>query len=120
MAKFVHDDIMDTGLNVVKTNATTLILCSAQPATRAEAISYGLASTSVTSTDFTLGDGTTGRKLTCASKERVAVTAEGDGNFLAVIDGTRLLWVTTSDGQHVKVGNKVDFPEWSDTIADPT
>lgn len=33
MGKFTHDDVLDAALNEIKTNATRICVCSAQPTT---------------------------------------------------------------------------------------
>ncbi len=121
MAKSVHNDVLDGGLNIIKNNATTMILCDGQPTDRADALSKALADVAVTGTDFTAGDGdVSGRKLAVAAKSAVPVDSSGDGDHLALIDGTRLLYVTTCTLKVVTAGDQVNIPTWDIEIADPT
>lgn|SRR5574343_180104 len=120
MAKSVHSDALDAALNLIKTNATTYHLCSAQPTTRAEAISLSLGSVAVTSTDFTVGAGdVSGRKVTVAQKSGT-VAATGSATHAAIIDGTRLLLVTTVTAQTLTISNPVTFPSWDYEIRQPS
>ena len=36
MSKAVHDDVLDGAHDIIRSNATTMIACSAQPTTRTE------------------------------------------------------------------------------------
>lgn len=121
MAKWCHNDVIDGALNTVKNNATLMILCSAQPTNRTEAVStYALADVAVTSGDFTVTTGdVSGRKCTVAAKNGVTVDANGNGTHLAIVDGTRLLYVTTTTSQAVTAGNSVNLPTWDFEIAAP-
>lgn len=122
MAKSVHNDVLDGALNIIKNNATLEIVCSAEPTTRAEAVTtYALADVAVTGTDFTAADGdTNGRKLTVAAKSAVTIDASGNATHIAVVDGSRLLYVTTCTAQQLTAAGTVDIPTWKIEIADPT
>jgi hypothetical protein len=122
MGKIVHDDVLDGALNIIKNNATLMTVCSAQPATRAEAVStYALADVAVSSSDFTLANGdASGRKCTVAQKTGVTVDGSGTATHIALVDGTRLLYVTTCTSQVLTAGNTVNVPAWDIEIADPT
>lgn len=122
MAKSVHNDVLDGALNIIKNNVTTMTLCSQEPTTRTEAITtYALADIAIDSADVTVADGdTNGRKATVAAQNGVTVDANGTGTHIALVDGTRLLYVTTCTGQVVTAGNTVNFPAWDIEIADPT
>lgn len=99
MGVYIHPDVEDGYLNVIKTNATLLTLCKGQPATRAEAVTDSptgkkLADVSVASGDWTLADhATTGRKATLVTKTGVPVDVTDTADHWAVVDGTRLLAV---------------------------
>jgi hypothetical protein len=74
----------------------------------------------VTGTDFTLADGdTSGRKMTVAAKNGVPIDANGTGSHVALVDATRLLFVTTCTAQVLTAGGTVDVPAWKEEIADP-
>lgn len=121
MAKSVHNDVLDGAWDVLD-QADLMTLCEGQPTTRTEAVTtFKLADVAVTpNTDFTKGDGdVSGRKVTVAAKSAVPVDASGSGNHIALVDGTRLLYVTTCTEQEVTAGNTVNFPAWDAEIVDP-
>lgn len=122
MGKSVHDDVLDASHNEVKTNATLQILCSAEPTTRTEAVStYALADVALSSGDFTIANGdTSGRKVTVGAKSGVTVDNSGSGTHIAIVDGTRLLRVTTCTTVAVTAAGTVDLPAWKAEHADPT
>ncbi|MEW5797327.1 MAG: hypothetical protein AB1772_13360 [Candidatus Zixiibacteriota bacterium] len=123
MAKWQNDDVLDAALDKIAT-ANILTVCSAQPTTRAEAITtYKLADIAVTpgdgNGDFTVANGdTSGRKLTVAAQADVPVDASGDATHIALCDGTDLLYVTTCTTQTLTAGNTVTVPTWDIEIAD--
>jgi len=123
MGKLVHDDVLD-GAWIVRKAATKQVLCSQQPTTFAEANStYALAAVAVSSADFTIANGdTNGRKVTTGAKSSVVIGTTGNGNHVAQVDGSRLLYVTTCTSQDVVANgsNTVNFPAWDAEIADPT
>jgi fructose-specific component phosphotransferase system IIB-like protein len=121
MAKSVHDDVLDGALNIIKNNANLMCVCSAQPTTRAEAIAtYMLADIAMTAGDFIAADGDAGgRKLTVGTKTDV-VTNPGTALFVALVDGSRLLYVTTCTSQALTAGNPITWPAWKITLGDPT
>lgn len=121
MAKSAHNDVLDSALNIIKNNCTHMILCSAQPTSRTEAVTtYALATQAMVSGDFTIGTGdASGRKCAVAGKNAISVASSGTGNHVALVDGTRLLWVTTCNSQAVTAGNTVNIPTWDIEIASP-
>ena len=122
MAKAVHDNVLD-GAFAVLDDGNIMTACSAQPTTRAEAITtFALADVALTpGTDFTKANGdTSGRKCTIAAKAGVTVDTSGTATHVAICDGTNLLYVTTCTSQALTAGNTVSFPAWKVEIADPT
>lgn len=122
MAKSVHNDVLDGAFDVLD-QADLMTVCSAEPTTRTEAITtFKLADIAMTpNTDYTKADGTTsGRKVTVAAKSGVAVDSSGTATHVALVDATRLLYVTTCTSQALTGGNTVNFPAWAVEIADPT
>ncbi len=121
MAKSTHDDVLDGALDIIKNNANLMTACSSEPTTRTEAITtYALADVAMTGTDFTHANGdTSGRKTTVGAKSTVTVDATGTATHLALVDGTRLLYVITCTSQALTSGNTVNFPAWDIEIADP-
>jgi hypothetical protein len=120
--KWQNDLVLDQALNYIKNNVTQLAVCSAQPASYAEATStYKLAlKTGLTSGSFTgPADGTPdGRKLTINEQAGIAVDASGDATHVAICSGTVLLYVTTCTQQTLTSGNTVTVPAWIIRLAD--
>ena len=122
MGKQVDDTVLDGALNIIKTNATVMHLCSGAgaPADRAAAIAASLADVAVATGDFTAADDTSGRKLTVAAKTSVPVDVGGTGTHVAIISASLLLYVTTCTSKVVAGGDQVNFPTWKINIQDPT
>ena len=126
MAKWANDNMMDAGLDYVRANCNKMIVCSAQPATYAEATStYALADVDMTinTGDYTLANGdTSGRKITVAAKTGVTIDASGTATHVALVKtgDTTLRYVTTCTSQALTAGGTVDFPAWDIEIADPS
>ena len=121
MAKRAHDNVLDGLLDVIAAG-NIMTVCSAEPTTRAEAVTtYALADVALASGDFTKADGdTSGRKITIAQKATVPVDANGTATHIAICDGTRLLYVTTCTSQLLTAGNTVTLPAWKVEVADPS
>lgn len=121
MSKSAHDDVLDASLNEIKDNCTLQVLCSQEPTTRAEAVTtYALADVAIGSGDLTIGDGdVSGRKAAVAAKSTVTIDASGTGTHIAIVDGTRLLWVTTCTSVVVVATETIDFPTWDIEMRDP-
>lgn len=119
MAKWVHSDVLDNGLNYIKTNCNKMALISSYTAGDSYATVNAaiLAEAAMASGDFTLSAGTaSSRVLTVASgKQDSAANASGGGAsmHIAFLDtvNSKVLWVTeeTSD-QTITSGNPVTFP----------
>jgi len=123
MPKTAPDGVMDAALDYID-QADVQHVCSTLDATPtyAEIVAASLASVAmVPNTDFTKADGTTsGRKITVAAKNDVAVTASGDASHLALVtvSGSVVRLVTTCTTQTLTSGNTVNIPAWSHEIAD--
>ena len=128
MAKWINDSLLDLALTEIKTTCNKLVICSAQPTTFAQANNlpassgYKLAEVAVDTTDFTLGDGTTGRRVTLAQQVNFAGLAAGTGNHLAWIDTVNsvLLHVSSATSQAVTVGGLCTVNAHYYEIRDPT
>lgn len=121
MAKATSDYVLD-GLADRLDEGDLMVACSAQPTTRAEAVTtYALADVAMTPvTDYTKADGdTNGRKVTMAAKSSVLVDTSGTATHVAIVDATQLLDVTTCTSQALTAGNTVSFPTWKHEVADP-
>ena len=128
MGKIVHDDVLDGALKIIKSNANLITVCTSQPTTRSQAIKvlassgYKLASIATSASDYTIANGASsnGRKVTVGAQNSVEVDSTGSAQHVAIVDGTRLLLVTTCTKQALTDGNKVNIPAFTDTIGDPT
>lgn len=103
---------------------TRWTMCSAQPANFAGIAAVALADVAVTAGDgngdYTIADGdTSGRKLTFAQQDDVAVDSTGTATHLAIDDGTTLLFVTTTPSTLLTSGNTVNFLAWTLEVRDP-
>lgn len=131
MAKVSHDDNMDAMLNNIKTKATRLCVCSAEPTTFAEATTtydggankYNLAIKTIESTDFTgPADDTSGRKVTVNEAAALSVAASASATHIALVDfdDEDVLYVTTCTSQALTSGNTVTVPAWEISVSDPS
>jgi hypothetical protein len=129
MAKWQNDAMLDAALNYIKNGATQICVCSAQPATYAEATTthdggaskYKLAlKGSLSSSDFTgPADGTPdGRKLTVNQQATITVDASASATHIALCSADTLLYVTTCTSQALTAGNTVTIPAWIIRVAD--
>lgn len=121
MGKSAHDDVLDALVEEIKNNANLLCACSAQPTSRIEAaVTYMLATVALTSVDFTIADGGSGgRKVTISAKSGITITNNGTITHLAIIDNSKLYFVTTTSSQTLVAGNLLNIPSWTITVNDP-
>ena len=123
MGKKVHDDVIDAALDTTAL-ANAIHINTAEPADRAAAISDSLGTVALTpgdgNGDFTIANGdTSGRKVTIAEQSGTA-SASGTATHISLIDGTRLLLVTTCTSQAITSGNPFTIGSFKQEIADPT
>lgn len=125
MAKATTTAVLDKLLDEVAT-ATRMTVCSAQPTTFAEAnATYALADVTMSISDFSKSTvNTADRQLTVAAKPDVLIDTSGTATHVALVrvaDST-LLYVTTCMSQALTANgsNKVNFPSWTITVAQPT
>lgn len=126
MPKWVHADVLDGGLNAIKTGASKMLLISAYSAADSYATVTGnqLAEVAMVSGDYTLSSSGSNRVLTTAAgKSATASASSATPNLhIAFTDGaSKVLWVTdeTSD-QAITSGNTVNFPQLTYTSNQPT
>lgn len=127
MPKFVHADVLDGGLNAIKTVATKQLIIKAYAAndSYATVISNLVAEVAMASGDFTLSSSGNNRLVTTAAGKSAAASANSGATpdlHIAFTDGTaKVLWVTdeTTD-QVVTSGNTVNFPVLTYTTNQPT
>lgn len=118
---------MDAALGYVD-DCDTLTVCSAQPATYAEATStYKLADIALTpgagNGDYTLANGdASGRKLTVAQQANVDIDSSGSATHVALClaGSSSLRYVTTCTSQSLTAGGTVTVPAFDIEIADPS
>ena len=127
MAKFVHSDVLDGGLNAIKTAATKMILISAYTAgdSYATVTANTLATVTMASTDYTISSSGNNRVLTVASGKSATATAASTGTpdlHIAFTDGSaKVLWVTDeTTNQTFASGVTVNFPAPTYTSNQPT
>ena len=116
---FICDDAMDAGLAVIK-GATTLLLCSSEPATRAAAVAAQLASKASPSFGTT-GDGTSGREFAVTAITDASGDADGTATHWALIDGTDLLAAgALSSSVSIASGSTVSIESFTVGLNDPS
>ena len=134
MPHFTHDDIYDVALQVIKDDCDIMVLTEGEPTTYANCTTNNgtgsgqrVSSVAMVTGDFTLAAGdTNGRKVTCAAKSSQAVTANGDGDYVAYLDSgnTKILHYYPIAVQRagLTTADTVNFPahdfEIADTIAE--
>ena len=121
MGKSAHNDVLDALLEEMEDNANLLCACSTEPTTRTEAaVTYMLATVALNSADFTLADGGSGgRKATISAQSGITITNNGTVAHLAIIDNSKLYFVTTTSSQSLVAGNLLNIPAWTITVNDP-
>jgi len=135
MSKWCADYLLDLMLTEIKGNANRLSVCSAQPTTYDQAVNvaassgYMLAISSVVDITSlaTVGDGTSGRKLTIpenfGSASALYISDGGSATHIALTDngssGT-LMYITTCTPQSLTATGNVTVPSWGITLQDPT
>lgn len=128
MAKYVNDLVLDAALDFVSSNASSLVLCDAEPAdftaaTTDSPTGVALGEIAVDGADFTKADGdVSGRKITVAAQTGINVDVTGTVNHIAIVDATnsRLLLVTTTTAQAVSQGGTADTTAFDQEVADPS
>ena len=123
MGKACSDAHMDAMLDNIAL-ATTLTVCSAEPANQAGIAAVALADVTLTAGDgngdYTVGDGdTNGRKLTVAQQADVDIDSSGTASHVVLDDGSSI-YVTTCTSQALTSGGTVTIPAWDIEVADPS
>lgn len=128
MAKWVHADVLDSGLNAIKSNANRLHCIKAYAAGDSYATVTGnsVGDCAMASGDYTLGSSGSNRTLTTASGKTATASASSGATpnlHLAYVDtaNSKVLWVTdeTTD-QVITSGNTLTFPSVVYTSQQPT
>ncbi len=113
MSKWMHEDVYKNGSQEIKDNATLYTACSHQPTTRTEATStYKLADVSVSSSDFSWSQTSSGWVLTVAAKPNIGVDSDGEVTHVAIVDASRLLLVNITEPLQIYAGGLFNFPSF--------
>jgi hypothetical protein len=119
---FLHDDVLDKGLEHLTTHGTRLDICSAEPSTFEEAtdtLSLG------NKTGITVGSPTdrspSGRKVTVAAITDGEVTGTQEATHWAITDGSSTLLAAgaLAEGQFVTQGNSFSLQAFDIGIPGP-
>lgn len=121
---FLHNDVLDNGLQVLSNaTSTEVVLCSQEPTSRTEAVTtYNLGSKSAPSIAAPSDRVGGGREVIMAAFTDGAVTASGTNTAThwALVDGTRLLAANTiGNSQPVTGGNTWELDQQSIGIPAP-
>lgn len=123
MAKALPDIVLDQSPIKIATG-TRQVICSGQPANFAGIAAVLLASVTMTAGDgngdYTIADGTTGRKVTILAQTAVPITNSGTATHVVTDDGTILLTCTTCTSQALTAAGTVDVPAYKVEFGDPT
>jgi hypothetical protein len=128
MAKWVNSDVLDFGINNIKTNANVMHLLKAYAAgdSYATVVGNSIGNVAMASGDYTLASSGSNRTLTTASGKTSNATAgsgAGPNLHLAYVDSvnSKVLWVTdeTTD-QVIASGNPISYPSVVYTSNQPT
>lgn len=123
MADFLHDEVLDDGLQLLTDVVDKLVLCSQQPTTYTEAITtYNLANKSTPTVSAPQDGDASGRKVTISAISDGTVDANGTATHYALVDVslTKLLAAANlSASQVVTSGNTFTLTEFDITIPDP-
>ena len=125
MAKWAHADVLDSGINYIKTHCNKVAVISAYTAGDSYATVNAaiLAEATMASGGFTLGTSGSNRTLTTAAgKQDASANAGGAASHIAFVDtvNSKVLWVTEeTSGQTIVLGNPVTFPSLVYTAKQP-
>lgn len=127
MAKWVHQDVLDGGLNAIKNGAVKQLLISAYAAgdSYATVTANKLAEVAMVAGDYTIASSGSNRQLTTAAGKSANASASAGGTpdlHIAFTDGAaKVLWVTDeTSNQPITSGNPVNFPQLTYTSNQPT
>lgn len=130
MAKWVDSDVLDLGINRIRTNANAMWLIRAYAAGDSFAVVSGnmVAEVAMVVGDYTLANGSGGsRTLTTASGKTDSSANANSGAspdlHIAFVDtaASKVLWVTDeTSNQVITAGNAVSFPSIVYTSNQPT
>jgi hypothetical protein len=120
--RYISTDALDSALNYIKTNATIVRLCHSYPATYAEAITYSIGASNISTVHFSAPKAglTSGRRITCEEVE-ILITASNNVTFLALgkVNTNTLMYVTETDSTSVIVNSIYKIKPWDIEINNP-
>lgn len=121
--EYLHDDVLDNGLDEIKQNANALHLIYGyiHGDSRAIVISKSVATKALTPTDMVIGAGAADQRVMTLSAPQDLGNATGNSGATpdlswAFIDGTRVLAVADAPDQEIFSGNPVTMN--TDTTVD--
>ena len=118
MSRSASNAVIDGTLNVIAT-AGQMHACTAEPTTFTEAtVTYSLGSGNMTGIDFSLSDDVSGRKLTVA-EQVFNIDAAGTCTHVALVTGSDLLFVTTTNSIALNPGELVAIESFEVNVQDP-
>lgn len=120
MAKAIPDARLDAMLAEVE--GTNIHVCSAEPATYADAVTNFNLATDAVGTYTKAAGSPDGRQNTQAGTTGTSITGTGTGNHVAITTttGSVLELVTTAPAQALTSGGTVDIGSFVHTQRDPT
>jgi hypothetical protein len=123
MAKYLdHTAVMDVGLTAIKNGAISMVFCSAAPANFAGVAAVTLITQVISSSDLTLANDTSGRKLTVGAKTGMTPSSNGTVIYVVLTDNSAIMYAgTTVTSQAVTTSQTWNSPAFKiAAIADPT
>lgn len=119
----LHNDVFDSGLNIIDTDTETLYICSQEPTTFAEASStYALGNKSAPAIAAPSDRGGGGREVVISAITDGSVTATGTATHYALTDNSASKLLATgalSSSQAVTNGNTFTLTQFAIGIPDP-
>ncbi|MGW8177709.1 MAG: hypothetical protein ACWGQW_02775 [bacterium] len=107
---YLHDDVLDSGLSLITSDATHLYICSAQPTTYAEATStYALGNKATITVGSPADRAGGGRKVAISAITDGSVTGTGTAAYYAIVDSVNSKLLATQSmvaTQNVTSGNQ--------------
>jgi hypothetical protein len=121
MPGYLHDDVLDDGLQTITDNAERLVITSSLPANYAAVAAVTLGEKANPTVGAPENGASNGRRVRVSSFTDGEVTATGTATHWCLVDDTtdRLLAAQTLTSQVVTDGNPFSLPELSVTIPDP-
>ena len=122
MAKFLHDNALDGGVDYIVANGERLVLTNGQPANYAAVAAIARADVSVDTLITKANGDVSGRKAAIPARTGVNVDTTGTADHCCLVDDTNsiLIAVTTFASQSLTSGNTVDIGAWDIEFADAT